>query len=75
MMSMSSTPSARGIASVKKRTDGVRRIGLTHALASEDIREPSEKQLPEDGADGGGDLDAEVLVRAQRLVLRTGSDT
>ena len=41
----------------------------THALAADDIGEPTEEELTDEGAHGGGDLDAEVLVGRELLVL------
>ena len=41
---------------------------LTHALATDDVSQPAEEELADECADGRGDLDAEILVRAQFLV-------
>ena len=38
---------------------------LTHPLTTDDISQPTEKELSNQGTDGGGDFDAEVLVGAQ----------
>ena len=35
----------------------------THALAADDIGEPTEEELTDEGAHGGGDLDAEVAAK------------
>ena len=42
-------------------------LNAVHALTADDICEPSEEQLTEESTDGGGDLDAEVLVWAENL--------
>ena len=44
-------------------------LDAVHALATEDVCEPSEEQLTDKSTDGRGDLDAEILVGAQFLVL------
>ena len=44
-------------------------MGRTHALATDDIREPTEEQLTDEVTDGRRDLDTEVLVRAEFLAF------
>lgn len=41
---------------------------LTHALTTDDIREPSEEQLTDEVTDGSSYLDTKILVRAQSPV-------
>ena len=43
---------------------------LTHALPTDDIREPTEQQLTDKGSDRGRNLDTEVLVGTQFLCAR-----
>ena len=44
-------------------------LDAVHALATDDVREPTEEQLTDEGTDGGGDFDAEVLVDVELAVF------
>ena len=44
--------------------------GLTHALTTDDICQPTEEELTHESTDGGCDLDTEILVGGQ-LASRT----
>lgn len=44
--------------------------GRTHALATDDICQPTEKELTNEGANGGGDLETKILIRSG-LLART----
>ena len=48
---------------------------LTHALPTDDIREPPEQQLTDKGSDRGRNLDTEVLVGAELLICLWGEHT
>ena len=54
---------------------GVIEVRLTHPLTTDDIRKPTEEQLPDKGANGGCDLDTEVLVGAELLICLCGEHT
>lgn len=41
--------------------------GHTHALATDDICQPTEEELPNEGTDGGGDLETKILIRGGLL--------
>ena len=71
MMSMSSTPSEDR----RKKLDawrggGGRDKGRTHALATDDIGEPTEKELTDESSNGSSDLDTKVLVGGKLLVWK-----
>lgn len=40
-------------------------LDSVHLLAAVDVREVAEDELAEEGADGGGDLESEILVRGE----------
>ena len=44
-------------------------LDTVHPLTTDDIRKPTEKQLPDKSTNGGSDLDAEILVDVQLLTL------
>ena len=54
MMSMSSTPSIRKI---RDPPSGSEEVLRTHPLATDNVREPTEKKLTNESADRGRDLD------------------
>ena len=66
MMSMSSTPSS---SKVSKNRDESNSMALTHPLTTDDISEPTEEKLSNQGTNGGRNLDTEVLVGGKLLVL------
>lgn len=67
MMSMSSTPSS---SKVSKNRDESNSMALTHPLATDDISEPTEEKLSDQGTNGSRDLDTEVLVGREGLRAR-----
>jgi len=70
MMIMSSTPSM-GKEEVRV---GIKNAwcsefwrGHTHALATDDICQPTEEELSNEGTNGGGDLETKILIRSGLL--------
>lgn len=44
-------------------------LNTIHLLPSDDISQPTEQELTDEGADGGSDLEAEFLVGGQSSAL------
>ena len=47
--------------------NGIKKEGHTHALATNDICQPTEEELPNEGTNGGGDLETKILIRSSLL--------